>query len=137
MCSLTARRLLFVACLLPVLLACLAGAAGCAGIAPGEDPVLVNAERTVAAAYQGCDAFLQAEHANRDKVRKDYPAIHAAAERLRRDGPALFREARAITKAYKASPDPDTTEALNAKVEAVQAWARFAAVSLQQIRGGL
>lgn len=132
----TARRvgLLIALALVPVLLACLGGC----GVAPGEDPVLVNAERTVAASFAAANGFVVTEKQNEATVKAKLPAVHAAAERLRRDGPKLFRDARVATKAYKAGArDEDVMAALAENVGSVEAWAKFARWALTQIGGGL
>lgn len=80
---------------------------GCAAVAPGHDPVVVHAERTIAVSFDACDAFLRIEHAQREWYRIATPGLHDFAETLRADAPAAFTTARALLKAYKAARTPD------------------------------
>lgn len=74
---------------------------GCAQIQPGNDPVVVNAERSTQVALATMDAFLQIEYNNRDMLKKVNPAIHTYAEYVRRNGQHYLQSARALTLAYK------------------------------------
>ena len=56
---------------------------GCAGIAPGADPLVVNAERTLTGAQATFDTFLQLDDQNRALVAAKAPPVHAFAEWLR------------------------------------------------------
>jgi hypothetical protein len=82
--------------LLPLLLLL----ASCAAIAPGSDPVLVNAERTTAVAIDAVDTYLQWEFDNRETL-SAIPEIRETADYLRRNAPTWFETAREITKSYK------------------------------------
>ena len=75
-------------------------AASCAGIAPGHDPVVVNAERTTVLALDAVDTFLLWEFENRTALAA-VPEIKERADYLRRHAPAWFTTARDLTRAYK------------------------------------
>ena len=74
---------------------------GCASVQPGNDPVVVNAERSTAVALATMDAFLQIEYNNRAMLKQVNPGIHIYAEYLRRNGQHYLQTARALTLAYK------------------------------------
>lgn len=72
---------------------------GCATtVAPGADPIVVNAERSIKIAFDTVDAFIRWERANEASVPV---SVHAAAETLRREFPDKFRLARSVLRAYK------------------------------------
>jgi hypothetical protein len=75
-------------------------ASGCAGIAPGHDPVVVNAERATVLALDTVDTFLAWEFQNREAF-ASVPEIRESANYLRRNAPAWFETARDLTKSYK------------------------------------
>lgn len=69
---------------------------GCAGVQPGNDPLVVHTEQTETIAYSTFDTFLTLEDANRALVASNIPAVHAFAETLRQpvmDGTNLTRAA--------------------------------------------
>jgi len=72
----------------------------CAGIAPGHDPVVVNAERTTVLALDAVDTFLLWEFENRAALAA-VPEIRERADYLRRHAPEWFATARDVTRAYK------------------------------------
>lgn len=74
--------------------------AGCAGIEPGNDPVVVQAERTTVMAVDVFDGFLKWEYDNRAAL-SALPEIKQAADRIRAQSPAWLQTARQVTKAYK------------------------------------
>lgn len=76
--------------------------AGCSSIAPGNDPVVVNAERTTRLALETFDLFVKWEYDNRAVLAK-VPEIRQAADQIRRDGPSWLSSARVLTRAYKDS----------------------------------
>jgi hypothetical protein len=75
-------------------------ASGCA-ILKGQDPIVVNAERTTAIALDVFDTFLHYEYDNREALAKISPDIHKVAETIRRHGKEWLITARNLTKAYK------------------------------------
>jgi len=74
---------------------------GCAGILPGNDPVLVNAERTTALAYTSFDSFFALERNQDAFVKANLPQVHKFANDLRRNAPQYLASARSATEAYR------------------------------------
>lgn len=68
---------------------------------PGQDPVVVNAERTTAIALDTFDAFLKFEYEKKEELAKISPDIHKVAENIRKNGKNWLMTARELTKAYK------------------------------------
>jgi hypothetical protein len=99
------KRLLGAAPLIAVLAAGLA-LSGCATVSPGSDPVVVNAERTLATSFEVVDAFLLLEYKNRDVVMSRAPYVHALAEDIRQTAPGVFKSASIAVRAYKRSRTP-------------------------------
>lgn len=79
---------------------------GCATITPGNDPVVVNAERIELSALYTADGFIEYEAANQAIIESKAPAIHSLAEKIRTDFPPALIAARKATKQYKASGLP-------------------------------
>jgi hypothetical protein len=75
---------------------------GCSSIAPGNDPLVVNAERTTTLAVDTFDLFVKWEYDNRTVLSK-VPQIRKAADRIRTQAPTWLSTARNLTKAYKAN----------------------------------
>lgn len=73
----------------------------CASILSGNDPVVVNAERTTQLAYDTFDTLFTIERANADLIKANAPEVHAAVDNLRRQAPQWLATARTMTKAYK------------------------------------
>ena len=80
--------------------------AGCSAVSPGNDPLVVNAERTTELAVDTFDLFLRWEHDNR-AVLASVPQIRKAADRIRMNAPTWLTSARSLTKAYKANRSPE------------------------------
>ena len=74
---------------------------GC--VTPGNDPVVVQAERATELSLDVFDSFLRWEYANQETVGCD---VKQAADRIRRDGTRWLESARALTKAYKQNRTP-------------------------------
>lgn len=55
----------------------------CASIAPGNDPLVVHAEQSVAVAWATVDTFVKLDNVNRDLWRVKFAAAHKFAEYLR------------------------------------------------------
>lgn len=94
--------------------------AGCSAIAPGNDPAVVNAERTTAAALEAFDTFLLWEFQNRDTLAQ-VPKIRKAADHIRANGQAWLATARTLTKAYKNNRTPENKANLATAVEVLKA----------------
>jgi hypothetical protein len=76
------------------------GLTGCATIQPGNDPVVVNAERTTQLALDVFDTFLRWEYDNRLTLSAT-PEVRKAADHIRANGQDWLVTARTMTKAYK------------------------------------
>lgn len=111
----------------------LVGSIGCAPIQPGHDPIVVNAERTLAASFDVIDTFLSVEHERRETVRAELPDVHAFAEQLRREAPAALTAAKSAIDAYKASRDRANADAMNNTLAAVETLARQSRLHLSRI----
>lgn len=86
--------------------------AGCAAVAPGADPVVVNAERTTKNAWTLVESFLEYEKANRNVLFKADPSIKQWADKIRAEAPPAFEVARNATKAYKRNRTPENKATL-------------------------
>jgi hypothetical protein len=75
-------------------------------VAPGNDPLVVNAERTTQLAVDVFDTFLQWEHTHRDTLAA-VPEIRRAADLIRAKGQDWLLTARSMTTAYKANRTPE------------------------------
>lgn len=93
---------------------------GCASIAPGSDPVVVNAERTTTLALEVFDAFLSWEYTNRE-VLSSRPEIKKVADVIRRDGINWLETSRRLTKAYKANRNDQNKANLETAVSVLSA----------------
>lgn len=97
----------------------LIGLCGCAAISPDSDPVVVNAERATAIAFDTVDSFLKLEHAHRAFFTTNAPSLHAAAETLRAQAPRAFATVRTLTKTYKAIRSPENKAALETAIAVI------------------
>ncbi|MCL4179167.1 MAG: hypothetical protein KJ072_15675 [Verrucomicrobia bacterium] len=79
---------------------------GCSAIQPGNDPVVVNAERTTQLAVDVFDTFLKWEYDHRQSLSVT-PEIRKAADFIRAKGQDWLTTARSMTKAYKANRTPE------------------------------
>jgi hypothetical protein len=84
----------------------------CASITPGNDPVVVNAERITALGADTFDTFLHFEADNSGALKTVSPDIHKFAEALRRNGQTWLLTARSLTKAYKLNKTPENKTSL-------------------------
>ena len=105
----------------PVLLLCLAVA--CASVAPGADPLVVNAERSINIAFETVDTFLFVEKTHQADLAKVSPGIHAVAERIRGEGPEAFRKARRLIDVYKGARTDENKANFMTAIAFVQALA--------------
>ena len=87
-------------------------AVSCASVAPGHDPVVVNAERTTVLALDAVYTFLLWENQNRAALAA-VPEIKASADYLRRNAPTWFATARDLTRAYKSNRTEQNKANLN------------------------
>jgi hypothetical protein len=94
---------------------------GCATVAPGNDPVLVNAERNLNVAVKSLDALFKTDYQNWQVIDPAIPGWKAAVNALRITAPPVIDAADASIKAYRAGlalyrvdPAQVTQEQLNA-----------------------
>ena len=76
--------------------------AGCATIQPGADPVLVNAERSLAVATDSIDALFKVDYQYGPAIDMKVPGWKGAVNELRLRAPSILNAANAATKAYRA-----------------------------------
>lgn len=86
-------------------------------VAPGNDPVVVNAERVATLSFVTVDGFTEWEHYNRASVPK---AVTDAADTLRDDFPHAYTSFRDATKAYKFNRDANNKATLNTALAVIQ-----------------
>ena len=79
---------------------------GCSAIQPGNDPVVVNAERTTQLAVDVFDTFLKWEYDNRQALSVT-PEVRKTADFIRGKGQDWLVTARSMTKAYKQNRTPE------------------------------
>jgi hypothetical protein len=89
------------------------------------DPVVVNAEKTIAISFDAIDRFLAWERVNRATAG---PEVKAAADRIRKEAPDAFRTARAVLRAYKENRSPEQGALLNEWLAALSTLAARATV---------
>ncbi len=93
---------------------------GCAGIQPGNDPVVVNAERTTTVAVTSFDSFLKYERSNDAELRSVNPQIHKFANKIRDNGQHWLQTARSTTQAYKNNRTPENKANLQTAIAVLQ-----------------
>lgn len=92
----------------------------CATILPGNDPVLVNAERTTSLAFTTFDAFFALERSQEVYVKDKMPSAHAFANQLRGNAPKYLATARAETEAYRLNRTEENKASLNTAIAILQ-----------------
>lgn len=122
----------------------------CATVAPGQDPVLVNAERNLNVAVKSLDALFKTDYQNWQVIDPAIPGWKAAVNALRVTAPSVIDAADASIKAYRAAlalyrvdPTQVTQEQLNAlatdlgtKIVAVVELGKQAMAVIAQWNGG-
>jgi len=99
--------------------------AGCqpfkvAEVLPGNDPLVVNAERMAAASLASFDAVTQYDHRNLEFMKTQLPAVHEQVQALRREFPPVYRAFRDSTKLYKTTRQPEAATEMNKLLRQVQ-----------------
>lgn len=89
-------------------------------ILSGNDPVLVNAERTTALAFDTFDSFFALERGQEAYVKAHAPAVHTFANTLRRNAPKYLATARAATEAYRTNRDANHKATLQTAITVLQ-----------------
>lgn len=74
---------------------------GCKSIGIGQDPIVVNAERTLSIALTTFDVFLKYEYDNRAALEQISPDIKKFADVIRRNGKNWIETANNLKIAYK------------------------------------
>lgn len=90
--------------------------AGCAGVDPGHDPVVVNAERAIASSFETVNTFLKLEYQNRDAWRLLNKDIYTTAEYLRKNFGNWYASAVRVKMAYKQNRTPENKAELETYV---------------------
>ena len=123
----------------------------CATVAPGNDPVLVNAERDLNLAVKSLDAVFKTDYQNWQVIDPAIPGWKAAVNALRVASPPVIDAANGSIKAYRTAlaihrvdPEQVTQEQLNALgtelgkriVEAVNLGKKAAEIIAQWTGGG-
>jgi hypothetical protein len=80
---------------------------GCAAIQKGNDPVVVNAERSTSVTAEAINSFLQLERQNEALVIQKTPQIHTYANYVRRNAHNWLATATAAISAYKHNRTPE------------------------------
>src|SRR5688572_9560710 len=93
---------------------------GCSSILPGNDPVVVNAERTTAIALDTFDTFLKFEYENKESLEKISKDIHKVAETIRKNGKDWLVSARTLTVSYKKNRSPENKFQLMTAIAVLQ-----------------
>jgi len=88
---------------------------GCSSIQSGNDPLVVNAERTTQLAVDVFDTFLKWEYDNRQTLSVT-PEIRKTADFIRTNGQNWLLTARSMTKAYKQSRTPENKANLDTAI---------------------
>ena len=89
---------------------------GCASIQPGNDPVVVNAERSTNVAFETINTFLQIEYTNQAWVKANAPQIHTYANYLRGHAKQWVASATDLIGAYKHNRTPENKASLQTAV---------------------
>ena len=106
----------------------------CATIAPGNDPVLVNAQRTARTAHTSFDFLFKIERDNDALVRQNIPAVHTAVNELRRKAPKAEADLWGAIEAYRTNRTADNKANLNTYLAVIQNLLDVAASYTQQIQ---
>lgn len=86
-------------------------------IAPGADPIVVQAEQLAKEAPLALNDFIGFVDRNTAVLPRD---VVAAADLARNTGPGYIRDLRKVTKAYKASRTQDNKTAVQTKIDALR-----------------
>lgn len=108
-----------------------AGQLAWAPVAPGADPVLVNAERADQAAFATIDQFMTYVNENREILPSEVITMEAS---IAAHAPTMFRELRAARAAYKATRDAVKAQEMEDRLSYVEMYAREARKLLAKYR---
>lgn len=112
-------------CAVPVAPVAFVGVAttGCSTnkVAEGSDPIVVNAERLQATAFEALDMLMTMEENNRAYLRSVAPEVERAANLIRRDGPNALKSLEDATLAYKRNRTPENKANMETWIKTVEA----------------
>jgi hypothetical protein len=114
-------RYLIVAAVLVVLSFTVPGCSLFAPVKQGQDPVAVNAERSLKLADTTVDTFLQLEKANYDLLSRSAPVVISFANTVRSTYPQLSKDYEDAIKGYEAVPSTSNEQRMNAALAALNA----------------
>jgi hypothetical protein len=103
-----------------LILAAFSGQGGCSGILPGNDPVVVDAEKTTRIAVETFNTFFKLEFDNRALVLEKAPKIHEYANYARLHSPQWIASARALTITYKTNRTSENKANLQTALKVLQ-----------------
>lgn len=115
--------------LIPLLFLC-----SCATILPGNDPVLVNAERTAQSSHQVLDLLFTVERDNEAVIKRTQPKIHDAVNSVRRKAPAAEDNLQKAIDAYRDHRDAQHKADLGTYLATLQALLDIASDYTKQIQ---
>src|SRR5512140_1723741 len=101
-------------------------AQGCKSTLPGNDPVLVDGERSMQVSFGTLDALLKAEYDNRVALKTVNVDAKHIADQLRSRGPAALTSLCDALMAYTGSPKGSDTSNLQTWLSTVESLARDA-----------
>src|SRR5438552_3831505 len=87
----------------PLILAVLIYGCGTTGTTTGNDPVVVDAEKSTSVALESINAFLKLEYDNQAVIKQRLPQVHTYANFVRVHSPQWIAAARSMTNAYKSN----------------------------------
>lgn len=87
--------------------------------APAADPIVVNAEKTLAVANHTFDLIVHLERDNQAAFAKASPSIHPFVENIRRNGLGWIRTANNLKQAYKHNRSPENKANLLTSISTV------------------
>jgi hypothetical protein len=108
--------------LAPVLLVLAFAAPGCSVFAPiaaGNDPVAVNAERSLKLADTTVDTFLKLEKANVELLQQSAPQVITFANQVRATYPTLSKQYEDAIREYETAGTSDAESKMNAALAAL------------------
>src|SRR5215471_8108894 len=84
----------------------------CNNIAPGNDPVVVDAQRIIPSAHDTINAFLKTEAENHVIIKAQAPQISNYANMVRRNAPHWFETAWSTLDTYRHNRSPQNKATL-------------------------
>lgn len=94
--------------------------AGCSTVAPGSDPILVNAQRTAQSAHQTFDLLFKVERENEAYVKRYAPSVHDGVNAIRRQAPQAEDNLWEAIEAYRTNRTAENKASLNTYLATLQ-----------------